>query len=598
MFEKFCTVFLVTAVLILRKLLPDEPQRCETGYGNDILNIRPHTTKLSPSLQFILTLRSCMSKQKGPVCRERLVLLYLCMLLLQESYDPEPNPGPRPPKFPCGICNNAVKWTTPGVQCDSCKLWYHKNCMGMCDQVYISLRNVSWECLKCGLPNFSTCLFDLTFFESNNSFEPLQPDSSSHSLDCDMSFSNPRATSSPNRCLTSTSSRLTSTSSIPSTTLTDDANLTHPSFSGSSDLTQHITISRNKRNDIPLKLLVLNCQSIVNKKSPFELMCETIGADIVISTESWLNKNHLNTEFFPDHYSVYRKDRSKGKGGGVFILVHKRLQSMEPPEITTDSDCEMLWTQITVQGTSSLYVGAFYRPPNADQPEYLANLENCLSRIPEGAHIWLGGDFNLGDINWLDSSVNPSAAKASLCKQLLDITNNKFLEQQVHSPTRITEKSSNILDLFFTNNSSLISSAEVIPGISDHEAVYVEASLRPLTDPPLKRKVNVYKKADQDKMKEGLLKLHSDMSCLRDSSTKTLWAKFRDTLTSLMEQYIPTKTLKEGNRKKPWIDRTVRAAIRKKNKLFSRMKRTKKDSDIAKYKQTKQYTQLLTSQAH
>ena len=65
-----------------------------------------------------------------------------------------------------------------------------------------------------------------------------------------------------------------------------------------------------------------------------------------------------------------------------------------------------------------------------------------------------------------------------------------------------------------------------------------------------------------------------------------------------MEQYIPTKMLKEGHRKKPWVDCTVRAAIRKKNKLFSRKKRTKKDSDIAKYKQSKQHTQKLTRQAH
>ena len=71
--------------------------------------------------------------EKGPVCRQKLVLLYLCMLLLAESYAPEPNSGPRPPKFPCGVCHKAVKWSTSGVQCDSCKIWYHQDCMGMSD---------------------------------------------------------------------------------------------------------------------------------------------------------------------------------------------------------------------------------------------------------------------------------------------------------------------------------------------------------------------------------------------------------------------------------------------------------------------------------
>ena len=48
--------------------------------------------------QFIATLK-CM-KPKQSVCKGKLVLLYLCTLLLAESYAPEPNPGPRPVKFP------------------------------------------------------------------------------------------------------------------------------------------------------------------------------------------------------------------------------------------------------------------------------------------------------------------------------------------------------------------------------------------------------------------------------------------------------------------------------------------------------------------
>ena len=70
--------------------------------------------------QLITSLRATMSKQKGPVCRDKAVLLYLCSLLLAQSYAPEPNPGPRPVKFPCVICEKAVRWNTPGVCCDHC----------------------------------------------------------------------------------------------------------------------------------------------------------------------------------------------------------------------------------------------------------------------------------------------------------------------------------------------------------------------------------------------------------------------------------------------------------------------------------------------
>ena len=87
-------------------------------------------------------------------------------------------------------------------------------------------------------------------------------------------------------------------------------------------------------------------------------------------------------------------------GGGVVILVTTDLQCLEPEELKTDSDMEMIWVQITVTGTSHLYVGDFYHPPKIDSPDYLASLDNAISRIPLNAHVWLSGDFNIGDIDW------------------------------------------------------------------------------------------------------------------------------------------------------------------------------------------------------
>jgi len=86
--------------------------------------------------------------------------------------------------------------------------------------------------------------------------------------------------------------------------------LLHLSFIDSREH-QAINISKNQRTDIPLKDLSLNCQSIVGKKAPFETMCNTIGADIVFGTESWLSDQHLSTDIFPNNYKLYRRDRKK-----------------------------------------------------------------------------------------------------------------------------------------------------------------------------------------------------------------------------------------------------------------------------------------------
>ena len=190
MFENLSSILLLTSVLITTKLLPQSNLYGKVLNGYPPCLIRLNAIKLAPSLQLILTLQCTRPKKKGPVCREKLVLVYLCALLLAESYAPESNPGPRPPKFPCGICQKAVKWSTPGVQCDSCKLWYQQDCMGMGDHIYFALKNVSWECFNCGLPNFSSSIFDLTLFETSNQFEPLSADNSKSS-ELEFSFNSP-----------------------------------------------------------------------------------------------------------------------------------------------------------------------------------------------------------------------------------------------------------------------------------------------------------------------------------------------------------------------------------------------------------------------
>ena len=100
-----------------------------------------------------------------------------------------------------------------------------------------------------------------------------------------------------------------------------------------------------------------------------------------------LSDQHLSTEIVPNNYKVYRRDRNNKKGGGVFILVRTNLQCLEPEELKTDSDTEMIWVQITVTGSSHLYVNAFYRPPNIDSPDYLASSDNAISSIPPNAHV-------------------------------------------------------------------------------------------------------------------------------------------------------------------------------------------------------------------
>ena len=90
------------------------------------------------------------------------------------------------------------------------------------------------------------------------------------------------------------------------------------------------------------------------------------------------------------------------QGGGVFLLVSSMYESEGPEELKVFQDCELVWAKMKVQGSKDLYVGSFYKPPKIHGKEYLDTLNSYLARIPthNGAHLWIGGDFNLADIDW------------------------------------------------------------------------------------------------------------------------------------------------------------------------------------------------------
>ena len=66
----------------------------------------------------------------------------------------------------------------------------------------------------------------------------------------------------------------------------------------------------------PLKIINVNFQSIKNKTAELGNFISTYDPDILIGTETWLNHTITDNEIFPPGYSLLRKDRHDGYGGG------------------------------------------------------------------------------------------------------------------------------------------------------------------------------------------------------------------------------------------------------------------------------------------
>ena len=240
--------------------------------------------------------------------------------------------------------------------------------------------NISWECLNCGIPNFSSGIFDTFNLSTYNPYTALSlSDSDQSQMDfTNRSFGSPITSSSPKpHALTKTKSRS------------------------------------------PLRILTLNCQSLVNKRADFSELVDRSNPDIIIGTESWLRPDHFTAEFFPPSYTVDRKNRLDKRGGGVFIAIRNTLTSSTGP--TLEVNAELLWCTISLEHQKSLTIGAFYRPPNTGA-EILDQLHISLSRFANNCNkiIMLAGDFNLHDIDWIIPTIKNQCRTPAIHSQLLN----------------------------------------------------------------------------------------------------------------------------------------------------------------------------------
>jgi len=170
-----------------------------------------------------------------------------------------------------------------------------------------------------------------------------------------------------------------------------------------------------------LSLVILNSQSVINKKASLAVFLKNHDPDILhfIIYETWLSPNILSAEIFPPHYNVTRKDRTDGHSG-VFIAYRNTLTWYELNYVG-DSSVELVACRFTPQ-QQSLIVCSIYRPPNRNY-EYMENLCQILQNIcltNSEIPIWIAGDVNLPNVNWESFCAVNNAYPINLCENFTE----------------------------------------------------------------------------------------------------------------------------------------------------------------------------------
>ena len=478
---------------------------------------------------------------------DRFSILNILLLL---SGNIESNPGPcRKIKFPCGICNKACTKFQPSVACDHCNVWFHKKCIQMNTLNFNSLKNISWYCCNCGLPSFSSELFsDSNSISTSNSFS---------SLDSSFDFS-------PN------SENFKTSTPLPNSKLKHQSNI----ISG-------------------LSTLIVNFQSFFHKRVEFSNLLNDLKTDVVLASETWLTKDHLNSELCLNDYDIFRNDRSS-RGGGVFIAVRKELCGEALPFC---KDLESIFVKVNVKGRKSVIFGSVYRPPNSPF-DFSLKTVNQIHEIfdkHKNAVFCLGGDFNLPDINWEQEEIVSNQNPFALNSLFLTMAQDLSLNQIINFPTRGTS----ILDLLFTNRPEIFKSPKLLAGVGDHEIISHNIVLKPFFKKPAKRKILLWSKADESvllaetkSLKEKLFKL---FDC--KSNVIEIWEFIKKEIENIIETNVPSK-LTTSRQHQPWIDTKTKRLLRRKQKWYQKAKQSNDPNIWKKFKKIKTTTQRTCRQTH
>ena len=294
-----------------------------------------------------------------------------------------------------------------------------------------------------------------------------------------------------------------------------------------------------------------------------------------------------------DDFDIYRKDRPN-RGGGVLIAVKRNLCG-EP--IPSSGDAESVFCKIKMKGKKPLIVGSVYRPPNLDyeSSKRVVNDFYDLADRNKGATFWLGGDFNLPDIDWAELEIFGNQNSKNINSLFIEMAQDLGLNQVIDFPTRGTAT----LDLLFTNNPGFVKECSPLSGLGDHEIVSIKSSLHPFRKKPTKRKIYLWNKVDEAKLQNAahVLKFKFLSLFSATSDVNDMWNFLKIEFTKIIEEYVPSK-LTSSKCHQPWITTETKRLIRKKNRWFNLAKKLNTGKAWKRYKKIKSECQRTCRQTH
>lgn len=310
--------------------------------------------------------------------------------------------------------------------------------------------------------------------------------------------------------------------------------------------------------------------------------------DIIMLTETWLDKDLSDAELDFVGYRIFRCDRShytshQVKGGGTMIAIRDNFKCKLVNSL--DDEIEQVWVLLRLKNRE-LLLGTIYIAPDFNREFYLSianSFCDMKSKYPH-AEMLIAGDFNLPKLLWnnsqlcatfepLDNATARTIASATALSYAINYINliqSNFVFNDFNS----------LLDLVFTSMFTIVCkrAEDCICKVDPYHPPL--ECLIPIKNRPNDQQLTVkwdFSRADYT----GIITfLNSfDWSIIRlGDDIDSLVFTFYEIINSVIETYVPTIIVKPSSYP-PWFNSFLRSKTVEKKLAHREFKRTNSRDD-------------------
>lgn len=296
-----------------------------------------------------------------------------------------------------------------------------------------------------------------------------------------------------------------------------------------------------------MKILYLNSRSIKNKIDEVEMIAFEEGADIILATETWVNKSEEKYYNLNNYNSVFATREKRGGGAGIFVKNNLNFEIIEKIE-----------NEISIKiKLPPLIICGIYRPPSVNSNYFL----NMFDQILENLSIFKMDCIVIGDMN-INILRNDNDKN-----ELIDIyMANNFKLCNLDVSTRDTNKGASLIDHVLCNFDKNVDIKMFTSQISDHKLQVVEIKTEN-NKKDRKYKDIILKKFDAEKLKIKLIQLNSKKSDFLNPNM------LYEDLLNIFEQCSSDQSIRILQKSKPWFSKELRKMLKLRDKYYYKLKK-------------------------